>query len=64
MHADDGFPLIVSVDDHVLEPPDLWTARLPKRYREQGPRVIRSVDPPLDARVEAPPVARQDASAL
>ena len=26
-------PLIISVDDHVVEPPDLWTSRLPARYQ-------------------------------
>ena len=35
------FPWIVSVDDHVIEPPDVWTARLPARYRGVGPRVER-----------------------
>ena len=34
-------PRIISVDDHVLEPPDLWASRLPARYRDRGPRVIR-----------------------
>ncbi len=34
-------PLIVSVDDHVVEPADLWTRWLPERFREQGPRVER-----------------------
>jgi predicted TIM-barrel fold metal-dependent hydrolase len=32
---------IVSVDDHVLESPDIWQDRLPKRYQSVGPRVIR-----------------------
>jgi predicted TIM-barrel fold metal-dependent hydrolase len=35
------FPLIVSADDHVLEPKDLWSSRLPSKYREVGPRVVR-----------------------
>ena len=41
-HAD-GFdlPKIISVDDHVVEPPDLWTARLPAKYQDIGPRVVR-----------------------
>jgi predicted TIM-barrel fold metal-dependent hydrolase len=30
------------VDDHVLEPPDLWQRRLPAKFREQGPRVVRA----------------------
>jgi predicted TIM-barrel fold metal-dependent hydrolase len=37
-----SFPQIVSVDDHVVEPPDLWSARLPARFRDVGPRVLRS----------------------
>ncbi len=31
----------VSLDDHVIEPPTLWTDRLPSKYRDIGPRVIR-----------------------
>ena len=31
---------LISVDDHVLEPPSLWESRLPARYRETGPRVV------------------------
>jgi predicted TIM-barrel fold metal-dependent hydrolase len=33
------FPWIISVDDHVVEPPDLWSSRLPAKYKEIGPRV-------------------------
>jgi predicted TIM-barrel fold metal-dependent hydrolase len=36
-----GIPKIVSVDDHVVEPPTLWTDRLPSKYRDAGPRVER-----------------------
>ena len=32
-------PRIVSADDHVVEPPDVFTSRLPAKYREVGPRV-------------------------
>ena len=28
---------LISVDDHVIEPPDLWTTRLPKRAARPGP---------------------------
>jgi predicted TIM-barrel fold metal-dependent hydrolase len=35
------FPWVISVDDHILEPPDLWTSRLPGRLRDRGPRVVR-----------------------
>ena len=34
-------PRIISVDDHVVEPPDLWSSRLPERHRARGPRVQR-----------------------
>lgn len=33
--------LIISVDDHVVEPPDLWTSQLPAKYKDKGPRVVR-----------------------
>jgi len=31
------FPKIISVDDHVVEPPGVWQDRLPAKYREIGP---------------------------
>jgi predicted TIM-barrel fold metal-dependent hydrolase len=34
-------PRIISVDDHVVEPPDLWTSRLPAKYQDRAPRVER-----------------------
>jgi hypothetical protein len=34
-------PLIISVDDHVLEPPDLWERWLPTQYLDRAPRVER-----------------------
>ena len=34
-------PRIISVDDHVVEPPTLWTDRLPRKYLDIGPRVVR-----------------------
>jgi len=37
-----GVPLF-SVDDHLLEPPDLWTSRLPAKYADECLR-MRSVD--------------------
>ena len=32
---------LISVDDHLIEPPHLWSSRLPKRYIDEGPRVVR-----------------------
>jgi predicted TIM-barrel fold metal-dependent hydrolase len=31
---------MISVDDHVLEPKELWQSRLPRRYLEVGPRIV------------------------
>lgn len=33
-------PPIISVDDHLVEPADLWTSRLPKKYHDACPHVI------------------------
>jgi predicted TIM-barrel fold metal-dependent hydrolase len=35
---------IVSSDSHIIEPPDLWEARLPADLAERGPRVVREDD--------------------
>jgi predicted TIM-barrel fold metal-dependent hydrolase len=37
----DDFPLIVSVDDHVVEPPHVWEQWLPAKFRDRGPKVER-----------------------
>ncbi|HEY1466314.1 MAG TPA: amidohydrolase, partial [Acidimicrobiales bacterium] len=34
-------PRIISVDDHVIEPADLWTSRLPATYADRAPRIVR-----------------------
>lgn len=36
-------PKIISVDDHVIEPPHVWQTYLPERFRAQGPRVERGL---------------------
>ena len=40
---DELFAPIVSVDDHVLEPPDLFDGRLPARYAADAPHVEEDV---------------------
>lgn len=32
--------IMVSVDDHVVEPPDMWEGRVPKKYADQAPRIV------------------------
>src|SRR4051812_1604659 len=36
------FPRIISVDDHVVEPANVWMDRLPSKYKDVGPRVVRA----------------------
>lgn len=36
-----AFPRLSSADDHVVEPPHLWTERLPAKLRDAGPYVRR-----------------------
>jgi predicted TIM-barrel fold metal-dependent hydrolase len=31
---------LISVDDHIIEPPRVWADRLPAKYQEAGPHVI------------------------
>jgi predicted TIM-barrel fold metal-dependent hydrolase len=38
----ESLPLIISVDDHLVEPPDLWQRWLPQRFTDRGPKVIRA----------------------
>ena len=35
-------PMIISVDDHVVEPANLWIDRLPLKYHDVGPRIKRA----------------------
>ena len=36
------FPKIISVDDHVVEPANVWVDRLPSKYLDIGPRIVRA----------------------
>ena len=36
--------ILVSVDDHVVEPPDMFDGRLPEKYKDRAPRVVRKSD--------------------
>jgi predicted TIM-barrel fold metal-dependent hydrolase len=41
VNDDVEIPWIISVDDHIQEPPTLWTDRLPARYADAAPQVRR-----------------------
>ena len=36
--------IMISVDDHVVEPPSLFDAHIPARYKDQAPKVIKAAD--------------------
>ena len=42
--------MIISVDDHVVEPPNVWQDRLPSKYAEVGPRIVRAPMPEVEFR--------------
>jgi predicted TIM-barrel fold metal-dependent hydrolase len=35
---------VISADNHVLEPRDLFVTRMPKEFRDRAPRVVRAAD--------------------
>ena len=36
--------ILISVDDHIVEPPDMFENHLPAKYLDQAPRVVRNPD--------------------
>jgi hypothetical protein len=32
--------ILISVDDHICEPPDMFDAHVPAKYKDQAPRVV------------------------
>jgi predicted TIM-barrel fold metal-dependent hydrolase len=36
--------IMVSVDDHLVEPPEMFDGRLPAKYADQAPKVVRKSD--------------------
>src|SRR5262249_7635873 len=37
-------PPVWSADSHTLEPPDLWTTRIDRKYRDRAPHVVEGLD--------------------
>ncbi len=42
MHAEDL--ILVSVDDHVVEPPDMFEGRVPAKWQGREPRIVHKPD--------------------
>ena len=36
--------ILISVDDHVIEPPDLFDGHLPDRFADRAPRIVKARD--------------------
>src|SRR4051794_28473647 len=36
--------ILVSIDDHVIEPPDMFERHVPARYADEAPKVVRTAD--------------------
>ncbi|OBK51726.1 amidohydrolase family protein [Mycobacterium sp. 1081908.1] len=36
--------ILISVDDHIVEPPDMFSNHLPKKYAEEAPRLVHNPD--------------------
>jgi hypothetical protein len=36
--------ILVSVDDHVVEPPDMFDNHLPDRWKDEAPKFVRTDD--------------------
>ena len=36
--------ILVSVDDHVCEPPDMWERHLPAKWKDRAPRLVHKQD--------------------
>ena len=34
-------PKIISVDDHIVEPADVWTSRMPAKFKDAAPHIVR-----------------------
>ncbi|HSS10839.1 MAG TPA: hypothetical protein VLL25_13200, partial [Acidimicrobiales bacterium] len=36
--------ILVSVDDHTVEPPDMFTRHVPEKYRDKAPQLVKRAD--------------------
>jgi hypothetical protein len=42
--TDTSLDWMISVDDHVIEPPGVWQDRVPARYSDVAPRMVEEGD--------------------
>src|SRR3954463_10841505 len=37
--------ILISVDDHIVEPPDMFDGHVPDKYKDQAPKSVRKEQP-------------------
>ena len=42
--AEHDLDWLISVDDHILEPPHVWVDRVPAKDRDRAPRLVKDGD--------------------
>jgi hypothetical protein len=42
--TDTSLDWMISVDDHVIEPPGVWQDRVPAKYKDSAPRMVEEGD--------------------
>ena len=42
MNVDDM--ILLSIDDHTIEPPDMFAKNMPAKFRDQAPRLVKDAD--------------------
>ncbi len=42
--TDTSLDWMISVDDHVIEPPGVWQDRVPAKYKDVAPRMVEEGD--------------------
>lgn len=45
VHKDDM--ILISVDDHIIEPPNMFKNHLPAKYRDEAPRLVHNPTGPI-----------------
>ena len=50
---------VISADDHIVEPPDTFTGRLPRKFADRAPKVVDTDDGRPDLGLRRPGTAQR-----
>ena len=50
---------VISVDDHIVEPPDTFTGRLPRKFADRAPKVVETDERRTDLGLRRPGTAQR-----